>query len=179
MRLPDTALLRLAMLAAVIVPVAMLVLSYVMICLTLSHPAPFLLPAHEDGVRTLLNTILYFEHATRELPLDILLGLVIGGAATFALTPADRINRPGLSRCGLLLITLPSLTDRTAQNEQTRAASALSLLATALLADLAGYWCAQADLLSALSLAARSRQGDRSSGASGGRLTPRHYAPEY
>lgn len=96
MRLPDTALLRLAMLAAVIVPVAMLVLSYVMICLTLSHPAPFLLPAHEDGVRTLLNTILYFEHATRELPLDILLGLVIGGAATFALTPADRINRPGL-----------------------------------------------------------------------------------
>ena len=30
---------------------------------------------HEDGRRTLIETILYFEHATRELPLDVILGV--------------------------------------------------------------------------------------------------------
>ena len=48
--------------------------------------------AHEDGVRTFGATFLYFEHAVRELPGDLMLGLVIGGALAYAcpLAPAAR-----------------------------------------------------------------------------------------
>lgn len=43
------------------------------------------LPVHEDGVRTFAKSVFYFEHAAREMPLDILLALVIGGSAAFGL----------------------------------------------------------------------------------------------
>lgn len=36
---------------------------------------------HEDGQRTLLNTVFYFEHALRELPLDALLAWAVAAAA--------------------------------------------------------------------------------------------------
>jgi hypothetical protein len=42
---------------------------------------------HENGVRTLGETIFYFDHATRELPVDVLTGLMIGAAAAFGLEP--------------------------------------------------------------------------------------------
>ena len=45
---------------------------------------------HEDGRRTLIETILYFEHATRELPLDVILGIAIGGSVLFAFAPDNR-----------------------------------------------------------------------------------------
>ncbi len=40
---------------------------------------------HEDGRRTFAQTLFYFEHATRELPLDLLLGLAVGAGAAAAL----------------------------------------------------------------------------------------------
>ncbi len=57
------------------------------ICVRAGSAWPWSLVVHEDGVRTLLGTILYFEHATRELPLDILLGVAIGGSVYFAFPP--------------------------------------------------------------------------------------------
>lgn len=52
--------------------------------------------AHEDGVRTFGATFFYFEHAVRELPGDLMLGLVIGGALAYAcpLAPAARRRAP-------------------------------------------------------------------------------------
>jgi len=45
---------------------------------------------HEDGQRTLLGSLFYFEHALRELPLDLLLALAIGGSAIAILPQAER-----------------------------------------------------------------------------------------
>jgi len=43
---------------------------------------------HESGDRTLQQTIFYYEHAAREIPLDIILGVAIAGTALFVLPPA-------------------------------------------------------------------------------------------
>jgi len=46
---------------------------------------------HEDGSRTLLDTVLFFEHVVRELPLDLLLGASVGSfTAYWAPFPAVR-----------------------------------------------------------------------------------------
>ncbi len=66
---------------------ATLVIAFGAVCVRTGSPWPWLLVVHEDGLRTLLGTILYFEHATRELPLDILLGVTIGGCVFFAFPP--------------------------------------------------------------------------------------------
>lgn len=50
--------------------------------------------AHEDGVRTFGDTVLYFEHAVRELPLDLILGATVGGALAFALPLAPQPRAP-------------------------------------------------------------------------------------
>jgi hypothetical protein len=42
---------------------------------------------HEDGVRTLLGTIFYFEHATRELLLDLVLAVGVAGAVRYFFPP--------------------------------------------------------------------------------------------
>lgn len=55
--------------------------------------------AHEDGVRTFGDTVLYFEHAVRELPLDILLGVATGGGLAYALPLRPQAKAP----IGLLL----------------------------------------------------------------------------
>lgn len=67
---------------------AVLLVAFVMICVRTVSASPWNLVVHEDGRRTLLLTILYFEHASRELPLDLLLGVAIGGSALFAFPPA-------------------------------------------------------------------------------------------
>ncbi len=64
-----------------------LILSFVMICLHAASAWPWNAIVHEDGKTTLLGTIFYFEHATRELPVDLLLGVAIGGSALFAFSP--------------------------------------------------------------------------------------------
>ncbi len=76
-----------------------LLAAFVMICVRTGSLWPWTRVVHEDGQRTLLLTIFYFEHASRELPLDILLGIAIGGCAYLAFGSAvRRIDRPGRAR---------------------------------------------------------------------------------
>lgn len=76
-----------------------LLAAFVMICVRTGSMWPWTRVVHEDGQRTLLLTILYFEHASRELPLDILLGIAIGGCAYFAFgSTVRRIDRPVRAR---------------------------------------------------------------------------------
>ena len=71
-----------------------------------------MLIVHEDGRHTLLGTIFYFEHATRELPLDIVLGVAIGGALFFAFPPGHthaiqaRPHLASLAWTTVLIVTL-------------------------------------------------------------------------
>lgn len=67
---------------------ATLVAAFAAIAVKHGTPAVWSLPVHEDGVRTFGDTVLYFEHAVRELPLDLLLGVAIGGALAFAIPHA-------------------------------------------------------------------------------------------
>jgi hypothetical protein len=60
-----------------------LVVAYVAIAFYTGNPWPWLEIVHETGDRTLLGTILYYEHAARELPLDLLLGMAVAGSALF------------------------------------------------------------------------------------------------
>ncbi|MCW3783068.1 hypothetical protein OM960_16080 [Defluviimonas sp. CAU 1641] len=68
-------------------PLAVLIVSFLMLC-AISGTVPLWgIPVHEDGERSFLQTVFYFEHATREWPLDLLLGAAIGGAAALGLAP--------------------------------------------------------------------------------------------
>lgn len=81
------------------VAVVVLLAAFVLICVRIGTMWPWTRVVHEDGQRTLLLTILYFEHASRELPLDILLGIAIGGCAYFAFgSTARRMDRPDRAR---------------------------------------------------------------------------------
>lgn len=82
-----------------------LIVAYVAICRHVHSPWPWLLPVHEDGVRTLLDTLLYYEHATRELPIDLLLGVAVGGSA-YAAFPAQTENRRRTMAVGVALLTV-------------------------------------------------------------------------
>lgn len=61
-----------------------LLASLLAIMARLGTPWIWNLAAHEDGVRTFGATFFYFEHAVRELPGDLMLGAVIGGALAYA-----------------------------------------------------------------------------------------------
>jgi hypothetical protein len=67
-----------------------LLVAFAAICQRTGSAWPWSRVVHEDGERTLMLTILYFEHAARELPLDVLLGIAVGGAAFFAFAPTAR-----------------------------------------------------------------------------------------
>jgi hypothetical protein len=77
----------------VAVPSAILVLSFAIVCVHWNSAWPWDLAVHEDGRRTLLDTLFFFEHATRELPGDLLLAAAAGAAVYFAL-PTPRPPRP-------------------------------------------------------------------------------------
>ena len=57
---------------------------------------------HETGLRTLLHTVLYFEHAARELPLDLVLGIAIGGALLMVRPPSRDEPRPSAAAPAVL-----------------------------------------------------------------------------
>jgi hypothetical protein len=61
-------------------PLAVLSAAFVILCVHHSTAWPWNVVVHEDGRRTLLDTIFYFDHAAGELPLDILLGAAVAGA---------------------------------------------------------------------------------------------------
>ncbi len=65
---------------ALYLPAAVLLVAFVGVCVQAGTPWPWHSVVHEDGHRTLLETIFYFEHATRELLLDAVLAIAIAGA---------------------------------------------------------------------------------------------------
>jgi hypothetical protein len=75
--------LRLFRAAMFLIPSCVIALSYLQVCRLAGTWWPWFSVVHEDGVHTLLGTVLYFEHAARELPLDLLLGCGLA-ASTFA-----------------------------------------------------------------------------------------------
>ena len=73
-----------------LVSIAILIASYFAIAGYSSTYWLWSVIVHESGDRTLQQTIFYYEHAAREIPLDIILGIAIGGSALFVLPPVPR-----------------------------------------------------------------------------------------
>jgi hypothetical protein len=71
----------------VVLAIGILLTAFVIICVHTGSAWPWAHVVHEDGRRTLIGTILYFDHATRELPLDVILGIAIGGCVFLAFPP--------------------------------------------------------------------------------------------
>jgi hypothetical protein len=74
--------------ALFVVPALVLAVAFVAVCIQAGTPWPWNRVVHEDGHRTLLQTIFYFEHATRELLLDVVLAIGIAGAVRYFHPPA-------------------------------------------------------------------------------------------
>jgi hypothetical protein len=81
--------------------VAVLAVAFAGVCVQAGTAWPWSAVVHENGERTLLQTIGYFDHASRELPLDLLLALVIAGAAARVFPEAPPTAR---RRMAVLLI---------------------------------------------------------------------------
>lgn len=85
-----------------------MIAAYVGVCIQARTAWPFSVVVHEDGRRTLLQTILYFEHATRELPIDLLLAIAIAGAVLhfFPVNASTLRRRHGLTWAAILVIAV-------------------------------------------------------------------------
>ena len=64
----------------VFLPGGVVIASLIAICVHTGTLWPWGMVVHEDGRRTLTETVFYFEHATRELPLDLLLSVAVAGS---------------------------------------------------------------------------------------------------
>lgn len=73
-------------------PALVLIVAYVAIAVDTGHAWAWLQIAHESGDKTLLDTLLYVDHAARELPLDLVLGIAVAGAMMAHGRPAARTN---------------------------------------------------------------------------------------
>jgi hypothetical protein len=78
---------RLAAWLGLLLSIAILIASYNANATYSSTPWLWSVIVHESGDRTLQQTIFYYEHAAREIPLDIILGVAIAGTALFVLPP--------------------------------------------------------------------------------------------
>src|SRR6266567_5731110 len=61
-------------------PLVTLAAAFLTICIHFHTAWPWNVVVHEDGRRTLLETIFYFQHALGELPLEALLAAAVAGA---------------------------------------------------------------------------------------------------
>lgn len=61
-------------------PLAVLSAAFLILCVRHGTFWPWNVVMHEDGRHTLIQTILYFDHALGELPLDVLLAAAVAGA---------------------------------------------------------------------------------------------------
>jgi hypothetical protein len=61
------------------IPFTILAAVFLAICFHFHTAWPWHVPLHEDGHRTFLETILYYEHALGELPLELLLSAALAG----------------------------------------------------------------------------------------------------
>lgn len=89
--------------ALFVVPALVLAVAFVGVCVQAGTPWPWNRVVHEDGIRTLLQTIFYFEHATRELVLDIVLAIGVAGAARYFHPLPRGIGDPALRRARLAM----------------------------------------------------------------------------
>ena len=69
-------------------PALVLLVAFVAVCVQAGTPWPWNRVVHEDGQHTFLETIFYFEHATRELVLDAVLALAVAGAVRYFYPPS-------------------------------------------------------------------------------------------
>jgi len=87
-------------------PMVVMLGAYAAIAIHTGNWWPWFEFVHESGDRTLMDTVLYYQHAARELPLDVVLGVAIGGCAVFAFpgaVPADRNRKLWLAVGGLFV----------------------------------------------------------------------------
>ncbi len=84
---------RLFSVAVWAVPLLVMLTAFGAIAAYTSNIWPWNEVVHESGNRTLLDTVFYFEHAARELPLDVLLGVAIGGSILWAFPKYNPVNR--------------------------------------------------------------------------------------
>jgi len=75
------------------VPVLVMLMAFGAIAAHTENIWPWYEVVHESGNRSLLGTVFYFEHAARELPLDILLGMAIGGSALWVFPKPSSVDR--------------------------------------------------------------------------------------
>lgn len=61
------------------IPLTILAAAFLAICVHFHTAWPWRVMVHEDGQRTFLDTVLYFEHALGELPLEVLLSAAVAG----------------------------------------------------------------------------------------------------
>jgi hypothetical protein len=92
-----------------LVPFGTLAGSFAWMGLATGDAWPWQRVVHEDGQRTLLQTMFYVEHALRELPLDLLLAWAVGAAAAHffpqsRLGPNERSPLLRLSTAVLVLL---------------------------------------------------------------------------
>lgn len=83
--------------------VGTLSLSYIVICVHFQTAWPWNVVVHEDGRRTLTDTVLYLEHALGELPLEILISATVAGSFLWLCGPAERMSIPVFAGAALLL----------------------------------------------------------------------------
>ena len=69
-------------------PALVLVTAFVGVCVQAGTPWPWNRVVHEDGQHTFLETVFYFEHATRELVLDAVLALAVAGGVRYFYPPS-------------------------------------------------------------------------------------------
>jgi hypothetical protein len=79
-------------------PAIVLLVAFVAVCVQAGTPWPWSRVVHEDGQHTFLETIFYFEHATRELVLDAVLALAVAGAVRYFYPPSRTRSDPELAR---------------------------------------------------------------------------------
>jgi hypothetical protein len=92
-------------------PAAVLLASYVGVCVQAGTPWPWHRVVHEDGVHTLIGTVFYFEHASRELVPDAVLAVAVAGAVRYFFAPRGRSDRFEVWRWrrGLAWVTVVTL----------------------------------------------------------------------
>jgi hypothetical protein len=86
-------------------PLTIIACAFIAICVHFHSVWPWHIAIHEDGRRTFLETILYFEHALGELPLEVLLSAAIAGWMLW-LCGAPRANGGALWSVGAIAIAL-------------------------------------------------------------------------
>lgn len=95
------------------VPAAVLVIAWVGVCVLVGTAWPWTSVVHEDGVRSMLGTIFFFEHAARELLPDVVLAMAVAGAVRWHFPFDEARGRGGVAnrwRTALATVTAATVT---------------------------------------------------------------------